>query len=108
MFARKILEPDTLEALEPVADRIAQGIGRKLAAEKIRQNAAKLSRANEVLRRSLEALARDKRLQSFVDQVLVVLTEQLGGDSSTLWLIDVRQRAAHLYSVCQDGHVVFG
>jgi signal transduction histidine kinase len=106
MFARKVLEPDTLEALESVAERIAQGIGRKLAAEKIRQNAAKLSRANEVLRRSLDALARDKRLQSFVDQVLVVLTEQLGGNSSTLWLIDVRQRAAHLHSVCQDGHVV--
>jgi len=106
MFARKILEPDTLEALESVADMIAQGIGRKLVAEKIRQNAAKLSRANEVLRRSLDALARDKRLQSFVDQVLVVLTEQLGGNSSTLWLIDVRQRAAHLHSVCQDGQVV--
>jgi len=106
MFARKELEPDSLEALASVADMIAQGVDRKVTAEKIRENAVKLARANEVLRRSLDALARDKRLQSFVDQVLLVLTEQLGGDSSTLWLIDVQQRRAHLHSVCQDGRVV--
>ena len=106
MFARKVLQPDTLEALTSVADAIAQGIDRKVAAERIRENAAKLSRANEVLRGSLDALARDQRLQSFVDQVLVVLTEQLGGHSSTLWLVDVQKRKAHLHSVCQDGRVV--
>ena len=106
MFARHELEPDSLEALGSVADTIAQGVDRKVAAEKIRENAIKLARANEVLRRSLDALARDKRLQSFVDQVLLVLTEQLGGDSSTLWLMDVPQRRGHLHSVCQDGRVV--
>ena len=106
MFTRKIPEPDTIEALGSVADTIAQGIERKVAARKILEHAVKLSRANEVLRRSLDALARDKHLQSFVDQVLVVLTEQLGGHSSTLWLMDVEQRAAHLHSVCQDGRVV--
>ena len=106
MFARKVLEPDTLEALTSVADAIAQGIDRKVAAEKIREHAVKLSRANEVLRRSLDALARDQRLQGFVDQVLLVLTEQLGGHSSTLWLVDVQKRKAHLHSVCQDGRVV--
>jgi hypothetical protein len=42
----------------------------------------------------------------FVDHVLVVLTEQLQGHSSTLWLIDVEQRAAHLHSVYEDGRVV--
>ena len=106
MFARKALAPDTGDALASVTDTIAQGVDRKVAAEKIRENAVKLSRANEVLRRSLDALARDKQLQSFVDQVLIVLTEQVGGHSSTLWLIDVEQRAAHLHSVCQDGRVV--
>jgi GAF domain-containing protein len=106
VFARKELEPDTLETLASAADTIAQGIDRKVAAEKIRENAVRLARANEVLRRSLDALARDKRLQSFVDQVLLVLTEQLGGHSSTLWLIDVQKRRAHLHSLCQDGRVV--
>ena len=61
-----------------------------MRAEKIREHAVKLSQANEVLKRSLNGLARDKNLHSFVDQVLVVLTEQLGGHSSTLWLIDSR------------------
>jgi PAS domain S-box-containing protein len=106
MFSRTELEPDTLETLASVADTLAQGIDRKLAAEKIRENAVRLARANEILRRSLDALARDKRLQSFVDQVLVVLTEQLEGHSSTLWLIDVQRRRAHLHSICQDGRVV--
>jgi signal transduction histidine kinase len=106
MFARKELEPDALEALAYVADTIAQGIDRKVAAEKIREHAVRLSRAHEVLRRSLDALAGDKRLQSFVDQILLVLTEQLGGHSSTLWLIDVQERKAHLHSICQDGRVV--
>ena len=106
MFSRKTLEPDTVEALALVSDAIAQGIDRKVAAEKIREHAVKLSRSNEVLRRSLDALARDKRLQGFVDQVLLVLTEQLGGDSSTLWMVNVEERKAYLHSVCQDGRVV--
>jgi len=78
----------------------------KGATEKIREHAVKLSQANEVLKRSLNGLARDKNLHGFVDQVLVVLTEQLGSHSSTLWLIDVEQRRAYLHSVCQDGGVV--
>jgi PAS domain S-box-containing protein len=106
VFARKALDPDTIDALASVTDTIAQGIDRKIGAEKIQENAVKLSRANEVLRRSLDALARDKQLQSFVDQVLMVLTEQVGGHSSTLWLVDVQKRAAYLHSVCQDGRVV--
>ena len=106
MFSRKTLEPDTVEALASLSDVIAQGIDRKVAAEKIREHAVKLARSNEVLRRSLEALARDKRLQGFVDQVLLVLTEQLGGESSTLWLVNVEERKTYLHSVCQDGRVV--
>jgi hypothetical protein len=38
--------------------------------------------------------------------VLVVLTEQLGGHSSTLWRIDEEQRRAYLQLVCQNGSVV--
>ena len=80
----------------------------KRAAEKIRIHAAKLSQANEVLTRSVNGLARDKDLHRFVDQVLIVLTEQLGGHSSTLWRIDAEQRKAYLQLVCQDGRVVTG
>ncbi|MFY9985543.1 MAG: GAF domain-containing protein [Chthoniobacterales bacterium] len=96
----------TIEHYTDLANNLAYGVAALRSREEAREHALKLSRANEVLRRSLEALARDKHLQSFVDHVLMVLTEQLGGHSSTLWLIDVERRAAHLHSVCEEGHVV--
>ena len=76
------------------------------AAEKIRIHAVKLSQANEVLTRSVNGLAHDKDLQRFVEKVLVVLTEQLGGHSSTLWRIDTELRKGYLQLVCQEGRVV--
>jgi signal transduction histidine kinase len=103
----------TIEQYLELASTIAYGVAalrgqqqRNRAEDKIREHSAKLARASEVLRQSLDALAQDNELQSFVDHVLMVLTEQLGGHSSTLWLIDVEQRAAHLHSVCQGGRVV--
>jgi PAS domain S-box-containing protein len=78
----------------------------KRAAENIRVHAVKLSQANELLKHSLNGLAREKNLQGFVHQVLVALTEQLGGHSSTLWLVDVEKRIRYLQLVCQDGRVV--
>jgi GAF domain-containing protein len=96
----------TIEQYTGLANNLAHGVATLRSREEIRRHGLKLSRASEVLRRSLDALARDKHLQSFVDHVLMVLTEELGGQSSTLWLIDVEQRAAHLHSVCQDGRVV--
>jgi PAS domain S-box-containing protein len=76
--------------------------------ERKRAEALQLRRvqANEVLKRSLNALARERQLDSVLNQVLVVLTKQLGGHSSTLWLIDAEHRRGHLHSVCQDGCVV--
>jgi signal transduction histidine kinase len=97
---------NTIEQYTDLANNLAYGVAALRSREEAREHAHKLSRANEVLRRSLEALARDKQFQSFVDHVLVVLTEQLGGHSSTLWLIDVERRAAHLHSVCEEGRVV--
>jgi signal transduction histidine kinase len=96
----------TIEQYTGLADNLAHGVATLRSREEIRKHGLKVSRASEVLRRSLDALALDKHLQSFVDHVLMVLTEELGGHSSTLWLIDVEQRAAHLHSVCQDGRVV--
>jgi signal transduction histidine kinase len=96
----------TIEQYTDLANNLAYGVEALRSREEAHEHALKLSRANEVIRRSLEALAREKQLQSFVDHVLMVLTEQLGGHSSTLWLIDVEQRAAHLHSVCEEGRVV--
>jgi signal transduction histidine kinase len=97
---------NTIERYTDLANNLAYGVAALRSREEAQEHALKLSRANEVLRRSLEALARDKQFQSFVDHVLMVLTEQLGGHSSTLWLIDVKRRAAHLHSVCEEGRVV--
>jgi PAS domain S-box-containing protein len=77
----------------------------KRATKKVQEHAVKLFQTNELLKRSLNALAREKNLQGFVDQVLVVLTEQLGAHSSSLWLIEIEQRRAFLQLVCQDGEV---
>jgi signal transduction histidine kinase len=72
----------------------------------IRHHSGKLFQANEVLKRSLNALAHERQLHSVVGQVLVVLTEQIGGYSSSLWLINVEERRGYLHLVCQDGCVV--
>jgi GAF domain-containing protein len=102
----------TIEQYTDLANNLAFGVmalrtggERSRAEEKIREHAVKLSQANEVLKRSLNALARDQRFHSLIDQVLVVLTEQLGGHSSTLWRIDVEKRRGALQSVCRDGQV---
>jgi signal transduction histidine kinase len=71
-----------------------------------KQRAAKLDKANEVLKRSLHALALDPQLSTFLGHVLAVLTEQLGGLSSTLWLLDDDKRHFCLHSVCEDGRVL--
>ena len=62
-------------------------------------------KASEVLKRSLKALA-DDQLGTFVDHVLAVLTEQLGGLASSLWLLDGDKRHFCLHSICEGGRVV--
>jgi signal transduction histidine kinase len=96
----------TINQYTELANNLAYGATALRARAERGEHAARLARASELLRRSLDALARDQRLQSFVDQVLVVLTEQLEGHSSTLWLIDVQERKAHLHSVFEDGRVI--
>jgi signal transduction histidine kinase len=98
----------TIKQYTELADNLAYGVATLRTREERREQAARLARSNELLRRSLDALARDQRLQSFVDQVLMVLTEQLGGHSSTLWLIDVEERKGYLHSVFEDGRVISG
>ena len=63
-------------------------------------------KASEVLKRSLKALAGDQQLGTFLDHVLAVLTEQLGGLASSLWLLDGAKRQFFLHSICEGGRVV--
>jgi signal transduction histidine kinase len=63
-------------------------------------------KASEVLKRSLKALAGDQQLGTFLDHVLAVLTEQLEGLASSLWLLDGAKRQFFLHSICEGGRVV--
>jgi PAS domain S-box-containing protein len=74
MFARKDLAPDTLEALEAVADTIAQGIERKRAEEK-------LGRLNRTLHTTYEcnqALVRATEENELLQSICRILVE-VGG-----------------------------
>ena len=74
MFAREHLAPDTLEALEAVADTIAQGIERKRAEEK-------LGRLNRALRTGYEcnqALVRATEENELLQSICQILVE-VGG-----------------------------
>src|SRR6516162_8153779 len=92
MFARKFLGQDTLEALESVADTIAEGIERKRAESEIRQLNASLEkrvaertielvRSNDQLKRAKEKLRkRNEQVQKHRD----VLLELAHSDKSDL------------------------
>jgi PAS domain S-box-containing protein len=74
MFARKPLGPETLEALEAVADRIAQGIERKRAEEKL----ARLNRTLRTLYECDQALVRATAEYELLRSVCRILVE-VGG-----------------------------
>src|SRR5271165_6110866 len=74
MFARKFLGQDTLEALEVVADTIAQGIERKRAEEKL----ARLNRTLQTLYQCNQALVRATEEYELLHSVCRILVE-IGG-----------------------------
>ncbi|MGA8478481.1 MAG: GAF domain-containing protein [Chthoniobacterales bacterium] len=74
MFARKYLAPDTLEALEAVADTIAQGIEREQAEEKL----ARLNRTLRTLYECNQALVRATEENELLRSICRILVE-VGG-----------------------------
>ena len=74
MYAHKVLGPDTLEALEVVADGIAQGIERKRAEEKL----ARLNRTLQTLYQCNQALVRATQEYELLRSVCRILVE-VGG-----------------------------
>src|ERR1700746_4147822 len=74
MFGRKHLAPDPLEALEAVADTIAQGIERKRAEEKL----ARLNRTLRTLYQCNQALVRATEEYELLRSVCRILVE-VGG-----------------------------
>ncbi len=74
MFARKFLGQDTLEALEVVADTIAQGFERKRAEEKL----ARLNRTLQTLYQCNQALVRASEEYELLQSVCRILVESGG------------------------------
>jgi PAS domain S-box-containing protein len=74
MFARKYLAPDTLEALEAVADTIAQGIEREQAEERL----ARLNRTLRTLYECNQALVRATEENELLRSICRILVE-IGG-----------------------------
>jgi signal transduction histidine kinase len=105
-LAPRVFTPKRLATLELLTSQAAISLDHARVYADIRTHSVKLSQANEVLKRSLNALAHERQLQSVVGQVLMVLTDQIGGHSSTLWLINTEERRGYLHSVCQDGRVI--
>ena len=74
MFARRYLAPDTLEALEAVADTIAQGIERKRAEKRL----ARLNRTLRTLYECNQALVRATEENELLRSICRILVE-VGG-----------------------------
>src|ERR1700751_6264814 len=74
MFARKHLAPDTLEALEAVADTLAQGIERKRAEEKV----GRLNRTLHTTYECNQALVRASEENELLQSICRILVE-VGG-----------------------------
>jgi PAS domain S-box-containing protein len=71
-----------------------------------RQRASELAKANEALRRSLDALASVPELDEFLGQVTAAITRQLGAVSSKLRVINVEQNGMPVELLFQDGRVM--
>jgi signal transduction histidine kinase/CheY-like chemotaxis protein len=83
--------------------RAAMARERELFAQ---ERAAELAKANQALRRCLDALASVPELDDFLGQVVAAITRQLGAASSTLRVRNFEQNTLPLEFVFQDGRVM--
>jgi PAS domain S-box-containing protein len=97
-IATDITESKRTEAMQAAIAR-----ERELFAQ---QRATELAKANEALRRCLDALASVPELDEFLGQVMAAITRQLGAVSSTLRMRNFEQNTLKLEFVFQDGRVM--
>jgi signal transduction histidine kinase len=71
-----------------------------------RQRTIELTKANEALRRCLDALASVPELDELLGQMMAAITRQLGAASSVLQLRDFEQNCLTVDLVFQDGRVM--
>src|SRR5271157_2039139 len=100
-FIGTVIDITDLKRLEEM--RAATAREREMLAQ---QRATQFARANEALRRFLDALASVPELDEFLGQVTAAITGQLGAVSSTLRVRNFAQNTLPLELVFQDGQVM--
>ena len=96
-----VIDITDLKRLEEM--RTAMAREREMLAQ---HRATELAKANEALRRFLDALASVPELDDFLGQVMAAITQQLGAVSSTLRVRNFAQNTLPLELVFQDGRVM--
>src|SRR4029077_11276162 len=71
-----------------------------------KQRATELAKANEALRRCLDALALVPELDDFLGRVMATITRQLDAVSSSLRMLNIEQNTLTLELVFQGGRVM--
>lgn len=97
-------------ALAVQALRMADG-ARDLAVGREREVSARLradelARANRTIKRTVDALATEPKLEQALGHVLTAMSEYLGSDSSALWVLDAGQSRFELSLAYLGGQVV--
>ena len=100
-FIGTVIDITDLKRLEEM--RTAMAREREMLAQ---HRATELAKANEALRRFLDALASVPELDDFLGQVMAAITLQLGAVSSTLRVRNFAQNTLLLELVFQDGRVM--
>ena len=100
-FIGTVIDITDLKRLEEM--RTAMAREREMLAQ---HRATELAKANDALRRFLDALASVPELDDFLGRVMAAITQQLGAVSSTLRVRNFAQNTLPLELVFQDGQVM--
>jgi predicted ATPase/signal transduction histidine kinase len=105
-LAPRVFTPKRLAMLEMLASQAAISLENADLYADLRRSEGFLAKANEALRRYLDALASVPELDDFLGQVMATITQQLGAVSSTLRVRNFEQNTLTLEFVFQDGQVM--
>jgi predicted ATPase/signal transduction histidine kinase len=105
-LAPRVFTPKRLAMLQMLASQAAISLENADLYADLRRSEGFLAKANEALRRYLDALASVPELDDFLGQVMAAITEQLGAVSSTLRVRNFEQNTLTLEFVFQDGQVM--
>lgn len=103
-----------INVLTAAAESIGAALHRKLLVERLiseqtraaQERAAQLTKANQVLKKTLDVLATEPKLDRSLGHVLKVTTDQLGSPSAALWLFNPNLDRFSLHLAYLNGDVI--